>query len=120
VPTVLPYLAEARIALVPLHVGSGTRLKALEAMATGRPVVGTTVGLEGLGITDGVEAAVADKPGAMAGRIVELLEDDELASRMAAAGRKLVERSFCWSVVAKPFVEKVVELAQRRELRRSA
>lgn len=117
VPSVMPYLTAARIALVPLQVGSGTRLKALEAMAAGRPVVGTTVGLEGLGITDGVQAAIADEPTAMAHRIVQLLEDDGLADRMGVSGRAFVEQFYCWSNVTTPFVEKVVELADRRRRR---
>lgn len=117
VPTVVPYLAAARVALVPLHVGSGTRLKALEAMAMGRPVVGTAVGLEGLGITDGREAAMADEPDAMSRRIIELVEDDSLATRMGMAGRRLAESSYCWPTAMKPFVERVVQLAERREAR---
>src|SRR5205823_15052400 len=52
VPSVVPYLRAARVAIVPLRIGTGTRLKAREAMAAGRPVVGTTVGLEGLAVTD--------------------------------------------------------------------
>ena len=75
VPSIAPFLADARVAVVPVHIGSGTRLKALDAMAAGRPVVGTTIGLEGLDVVDGTGRArgrrsgrVRRRPGARADR----------------------------------------------------
>jgi glycosyltransferase involved in cell wall biosynthesis len=105
VPRMKPFLEATRIAVVPLQIGSGTRLKALEAMAAGRPVVGTGIGLEGLGIEPGRHAAVADDPAAMAAAIVSLLGDDEAARRMAGAGRELVERSFSWDLIGQRFAD---------------
>src|SRR5207302_4004164 len=78
VPSVVPWLEQARVAVVPLRIGSGTRIKALEAMAAGRPVVGTSVGLEGLDIEDGVHALVADEPPTLADAVVRVLTDDEV------------------------------------------
>ncbi|MEA2645034.1 MAG: polysaccharide biosynthesis protein PslH, partial [Chloroflexota bacterium] len=60
VESVEPFLSAARVAVVPIRVGSGTRLKALEAMAAGRVVVGTSIGLEGIDATPGVDAYIAD------------------------------------------------------------
>jgi glycosyltransferase involved in cell wall biosynthesis len=107
VPETLPFLSGARVAIVPLLLGSGTRLKALEAFAAGRPVVGTTVGLEGLGIRDGVDALVADTPEAFAGSLVRVLTQDALAAKLAAGGRLVAERHD-WKRVAKSYVEAVL------------
>jgi glycosyltransferase involved in cell wall biosynthesis len=71
-------------------------LKALEALAAGRPVVGTTIGLEGLGLIDGVQARIADEPEEMASAIVEVLLADDVALQLAQAGRKHVEGQFSW------------------------
>jgi glycosyltransferase involved in cell wall biosynthesis len=85
------------VAVVPLRIGSGSRLKALEAMAAGRPVVGTTIGLGGLDLLHGRDALVADRPVQLAEAIVRCLEDRALAARLAASGRRLVEQRYSWS-----------------------
>ena len=103
----LPWLSRARVAVVPLRVGSGTRLKALEAMAAGRPLVGTTVGLEGLGVLDGVHALVADTAPAFAAAIVHALEDDGLAASLTTAGRLLAE-DFEWTAIGESFITAVL------------
>ncbi len=100
VPSVAPWLERCRVAIVPLRIGTGTRLKALEAMAAGRPVVGTTLGLGGLGLVDGVQARIVDDPVLMADAVVELLRDDAQAAKLAHAGRALAEQRFEWSEIA--------------------
>jgi len=105
VPDVLPWLQSARVAVVPLRIGSGTRLKALEAMAAGRPVVGTSIGLAGLGLVPGRHAVVADDAETMAGGIVSLLLEDEGARRLAAAGRALVKARFSWDRVSAIYLD---------------
>ena len=112
VPDVLPWLQSARVAVVPLRIGSGTRLKALEAMAGGRPVVGTTIGLAGLGIEPGVHAEVADDPAAMAAAIVSLLRDDGRAARLARAARALVDSHFSWDHVSAIYVDALLGVDQ--------
>lgn len=111
VPEMAPYFASARVVVVPVRVGAGTRLKALDAMAAGRPVVGTTVGLEGLGIVDGREAFVADTPQEFAAAVVHALQSEELARGMGEAGRDHVERGFGWDRIGERFVAAVSELA---------
>lgn len=113
VADVAPFLAAARVAVVPIRVGSGSRLKALEGMAAGRPVVGTTVGLEGLGIVPGVEALVADDATGFAAAVARLLQDDREASALAQAGRAAAEQRFGWPTIAGNFAAAMVELAGR-------
>jgi glycosyltransferase involved in cell wall biosynthesis len=113
VPSVLPFLRAARVAVVPLRVGSGTRLKALEALAAGRPVVGTQIGLAGLGLESGRTAVIADDPDDMASAIVRLVLADWEASAMAEAGRRHVEDHFDWQSIAPGFVQSVLALAER-------
>jgi glycosyltransferase involved in cell wall biosynthesis/GT2 family glycosyltransferase len=100
VPRMAPWLAWARVVVVPLHIGTGTRLKALEAMAAGRPLVGTTIGLEGLGLVDGVHARICDDPDAMAQAVVELLSSDAAAEALITAARGYVDSRFRWEMIA--------------------
>lgn len=111
-PSVLPYVQGARVALVPIRIGSGTRLKALEAMAAGRPVVGTTIGLDGLGIVDGQHAMVRDDAAGTAAAVVRLLQDDAAADGLVARGRALVEEHYSWSTIGSRFVDHLESLAR--------
>jgi glycosyltransferase involved in cell wall biosynthesis len=104
VPDVAPFLERARAAVVPLRIGSGSRLKALEAMAAGRPIVGTTIGLGGLDLQTGRDALIADEPTALAGAVVRVLRDGELAGRLAAQGRALVQDRYSWTRIAGDYV----------------
>ena len=112
VATITPYLQAARVAVVPIRVGSGSRLKALEALAAGRPVVGTSIGLEGLDLQPGSEALVADAATDFAAAVVRLLHDDRLAASLAAAGRRAADR-FAWPVISEAFAQSIVRLANR-------
>jgi glycosyltransferase involved in cell wall biosynthesis len=85
-------------------------LKALEALAAGRPVVGTTIGLEGLDLRPGVEALVADSPPAFAAALLEVLGDDDRAAALAAAGRNAAER-FAWPAIGAGFTASITRLA---------
>jgi glycosyltransferase involved in cell wall biosynthesis len=105
VPAMAPYFEASRVVVVPLRIGTGTRLKALEAMAAGRPMVGTEIGLEGLGIEDHVHARVADDPDAMADAVIELLYNDAEARALADAGRALAVQRFGWERIGNQFVE---------------
>jgi glycosyltransferase involved in cell wall biosynthesis len=97
------YVAQANVYVIPLFVGSGTRIKAFEAMAMGRPVVSTTLGIEGLDVTDGENFLRADDAEAFARSILALLDDASLRTRIADAARRLMEDRFSWSRVARQF-----------------
>lgn len=94
VDDVRPYLERATVFVCPLHVGSGLRVKLLEAMAAGLPVVGTTPSFEGLPARIGENCFIGDTPEMMRRHIEILLEDDELRFRMAAEARLMVEERF--------------------------
>jgi glycosyltransferase involved in cell wall biosynthesis len=89
-------LAEAKVALVPLLAGSGTRIKILEAWAAGTPVVSTTVGAEGLPATHGEHLLIADTPAAFARATSSLLASAALRKKMGEASRSLYEKEFTW------------------------
>lgn len=86
VPTTRPFLEAARVSVAPLLSGAGVKGKVGEALAAGLPVVSTSIGAEGLGLSDGVDVAVADDAAAFADRVVQLLDDDDAWSAQSAAG----------------------------------
>ena len=98
---VRPYIAESEIFIVPLRIGGGTRLKILEAMAMGKPVISTSIGAEGLDVEDGRNILLADMPEDFNRHIIELFQNNEKRSKLAKAGRKLVEEKYDWSKIAK-------------------
>src|SRR5439155_13424236 len=74
-----PHVARAGVFVVPLRMGSGTRLKVLEGMAMGRPLVSTSLGCEGIATVDGEHLLVADDPASFAPGVLRLLDDPVLA-----------------------------------------
>ena len=96
VPEIKPYFAEATVFVVPLRIGSGTRLKILEALAMGKAIVSTTVGAEGLDLKDGEEIFIADEPIIFAAAVTRLLTDPPLRRRIGENGRARVERDYDW------------------------
>ncbi|MCB1016384.1 MAG: glycosyltransferase [Acidimicrobiales bacterium] len=107
VDDVVPCLHQARALVVPLRAGSGTRLKILEAMAAGTPVVSTPLGAAGIDAVDGEHLLLGDTPEDLARQAVRALTEDELAVRLSAAARSLVERRYDWNAFA-PTVTGVV------------
>lgn len=96
VSDVRPLYVETNLAVVPTLVSAGTNLKVLEAMAMDRAVVSTSSGCAGLGLDHGVNVRIADTPADFAQAIETLLADDDLRPRIAAAGRRHVEKNFGW------------------------
>lgn len=98
-PDIRAYVAASRVCVVPLRAGSGTRLKILEAMALGTPVVATTKGAEGLDLKSGVDLLIADDPEAFADATVRLLTDDALHTRIASCARAAVTARYDWEAI---------------------
>jgi glycosyltransferase involved in cell wall biosynthesis len=105
VDDVRPHLDRCEVLVVPLRSGGGTRIKIFEAMAQGVPVVSTTIGAEGLPVTDGEAILIADEPSAFAGAVVGLLESPERRERIATRARERVVEAHGWERVAGDFLE---------------
>jgi sugar transferase (PEP-CTERM/EpsH1 system associated) len=112
VDDVRPYLQAATVALIPMRVGGGTRLKALEAMACARPIVSTALGVEGIGVTHGQELLIADRHAAFAAATLQLLHDTqhggELSRRLGEQARRFVAAHYDWEKIA-PKLESVYD-----------
>ena len=103
VPDVRPHLAAGEVMIVPLRIGGGTRIKIYEGMATGIPVVSTSIGAEGLASTPNENILLADAPEEFAVAVCRLLESQELRHRLGEAGRRLVEQNFSWESATRIF-----------------
>lgn len=108
---VRPTVARAWAEVVPLRTGGGTRLKALEALALGTPLVSTSKGVEGLGLAAGREVLLADSPGDFAAQTLRLLASPELRADLANHGRRAATR-FDWSHSVAALEELVQRVAQ--------
>jgi glycosyltransferase involved in cell wall biosynthesis len=106
VDDVRPYLAGARVYVAPLRVGGGTRLKLLEAMAMGKPIVSTAVGAEGFPVVNEQELILADAPENFAREVLDLLENPTRRARLAAAGRAFAQANYGWDKLV-PQLEKI-------------
>lgn len=112
VDDVRPYLQAATVVLIPMRVGGGTRLKALEAMACARPIVTTAMGVEGIAVTDGQELLIADQPAAFAAATLRLVRDaqtgGELSRRLGKQARRFVISHHTWEQIT-PALENVYD-----------
>lgn len=94
-----PYLERCAVFVAPILAGSGTRLKVLEAMSAGTPIVSTTVGAEGLEAISGTHLLIADDAPAFADRVITLLQDPELRQRLRSNARDLTEAKYRWQIL---------------------
>lgn len=99
VDDIRPYVAKAQVFVVPLQSGSGTRLKILDAMSMGIPVVSTSIGAEGLDVQSGEHLIIADTPHTFSEAVVQLLRDSQLGERMCANAFELVQAHYSWQRV---------------------
>jgi glycosyltransferase involved in cell wall biosynthesis len=105
VKDVVPYYERSAISIVPLRAGGGTRLKILEAMALGRPVVSTSIGCEGLDVIDGEQLLIADTPEKFSEGIIRLLTDKNLYQKMTADARQFVETRYDWNLIVRKLLD---------------
>jgi sugar transferase (PEP-CTERM/EpsH1 system associated) len=103
VPDTRPFVADAAVYVVPLRMGSGTRLKILEAMAMGKAIVSTTRGAEGIEYTPNQHLIIADTPETFARAVVELLRDPQRCRELGRKARALVESKYDWRAIVPQF-----------------
>lgn len=108
-------VAGSRVCVVPLRRGGGTRLKVLQAMALGVPVVSTSKGVEGLDVAPGLNVLVADDPAEFARYAVQAAEDEALRARLTTAARRLVEDHYSWDVVVRGLDRILHDAVERRQ-----
>lgn len=103
VEDVRPFIDRGGVYIVPLRVGSGTRMKIFEAMAMGKAVVSTTIGAEGLPVTHHENIILADEPSDFAAQCVRLLRSRSERERLGRAACEMVRARYTWDVVADAF-----------------
>lgn len=104
VDDVRPYIESAAVYIVPLRIGGGTRLKIYEAMAMEKALVSTTIGAEGLPLTNGVELLLADEPATFADAVVRVLNDQDYANDLGQRAAAVVRENFGWRQVTERFI----------------
>ena len=118
VASVADYLRKATVVIVPLRIGGGTRLKIFEAMAMGKAMVSTSIGAEGLDVTNGRDLLIADDAPAFASSILQLLRDPESRRSYERNAAALAAR-FDWSQIARRFAEVLQEAAASFQTQRN-
>jgi len=110
VDDVRPIVARSWVSVVPLLIGGGTRLKILESLALGTPVVSTSKGAEGLDLVSGRDILIADEPADLADAVLRVLQDANLRETLSRNGRRAVTR-YDWQVIGPEFCSFVEEIA---------
>jgi glycosyltransferase involved in cell wall biosynthesis len=115
VPSVVEHLRQSAVIIVPLRIGGGTRLKIYEAMATGKAVVSTTIGAEGLDVHHGHDIMLADDPRSFAQAVIMLLRDPELRRRYENAAAETAAR-YDWPAIGERFSEVLQSAAEKKSV----
>lgn len=102
VADVAPYLAQCGVFIVPLRAGGGMRVKILEALSRGLPVVTTALGCEGIAVEHGEHVLVADTPAEFAQAVLSVLGDPALSAALARNGRRLIETTYDYRAACRP------------------
>lgn len=115
VDDVRPYIDRSSVYVVPLNMGSGTRLKVLEAMSMEIPIVSTSIGCEGIEIKDGENILVRNEPQEFANAVIELMRNKKLANDLVKEGHELVKNKYDWSVICKEIDRAFSELLDQKD-----
>lgn len=119
VPDIRRAVASAWAEVVPLREGGGTRLKILEALALGTPVIATSKGAEGLELQAGRDLLLADTPQQFAETTIRILSDAELRTKLGQNGRQIVKERYDWRMIAQEYTQFIAQMgvATAHELR---
>ncbi len=112
VDDVRPYLRRASVVCVPLQAGSGTKFKVLEALSLGRPVVGTSIAVEGLNVEPGVHLVVRESDEAIADACIQIIQHPGAYGIMVQQGRQQVEQHYSWTRTLQPLAPWLYRLRQ--------
>jgi polysaccharide biosynthesis protein PslH len=115
VDDIRPYLAECQICVCPMRSGAGIKNKILEAWASGKPVVATTISTQGLSARNGDNVLLADRPQELARAVLTLFARPDMREALASAGRRTVQEGYRWSAKAAE-LEAILETAVGRAL----
>jgi len=115
VDDVRPYLAQAQALIVPLRVGGGTRLKILDGMASGKAVISSSIGCEGLGLTPEEEILIGDQPEEFARQVIRLCNDSALRKKIEQAGRDRAEHQYAWPIIGESLYQQLERIASSDE-----
>jgi sugar transferase (PEP-CTERM/EpsH1 system associated) len=115
VEDVIPYYKQASVCVVPLRAGGGTRLKILEAMALGRPVVSSTLGCEGLDVEDHKHLLIADNPQEFADKTIRLLTDHHFRRYIVKNARDFVVLEHDWTTITQRLLNIYASVMQGKE-----
>ncbi|MCP4706397.1 MAG: glycosyltransferase [candidate division Zixibacteria bacterium] len=110
VDDVRPYISNANVFIVPLRIGGGSRLKILEAFSMNKAVVSTSVGAEGLNVTNGENILLADSPRQFAQAIIDCIDNNELNTKLSNNGKKLVESKYRWDILSNKFNNYILKI----------
>ncbi len=114
VPDLLAYIRRMEIYVCPMRLGSGMKMKIVEALSAGLPVVSTSVGADGMDLlVAGRDFVVADGPAPFAGAVVELLKDEAARRRFGRSGRNAVKKAYTWDAYAKAWDKILKDVAAR-------
>lgn len=100
VPDIRPCVGRAAVVVAPIRIGGGTRLKVVEGLAMGKPMVSSAIGCEGVAVRDGEHLLIADDATTFAAKIFEVFENPALGTALGQAGRRLVEARYSWELAA--------------------
>jgi glycosyltransferase involved in cell wall biosynthesis len=113
VDKVQPYMNRAAACIVPLFVGSGTRIKILEAMAMETPVIATKIAAEGILASEKEGLFIADDPQEFAGKIIALCNDQALQKNVGTAARKYITKHHTWRVSAAKMMDAFLKINKK-------
>ena len=114
VDDVRPYIDKSSVFVVPLNMGSGTRLKVVEAMSMKKPIVSTSIGCEGIEVEDGTNIIIRDEPEEFANAVIELMNNEKLSQKLVRNGFDLVKSKYDWSVICEGIDKAFKELMSEK------
>ncbi|MBN1224348.1 MAG: glycosyltransferase [Candidatus Aminicenantes bacterium] len=115
VPDVRPYLQKAKVSVAPFRFGGGTKLKILEAMASGIPLISTRIGSQGIGATNWQDIVIVDDVRRFAERVVHVMRHRDIRQKLASNARRLALEKYSWHVICENLEQRLSDWADSRK-----